>query len=76
MVSCYLYQLGARNWVKFYFGARIFDPSYAKTLSDQQAYELIDKMEVYPIFLHVQTLIKKMGGESSSEKKTKMQVMR
>ena len=36
--------------MQFYFGARIFDPSYAKTLSRAQAFALIDKMSVYPIF--------------------------
>ena len=36
--------------MQFYLGARIFDPSYAKTLNRTQAFELIDKMSVYPIF--------------------------
>lgn len=36
--------------MQFYSGARIFDPSYAKTLSRAQAFALIDKMSVYPIF--------------------------
>ena len=36
--------------MQFYFGARIFDPSYAKTLNRAQAFALIDKMSVYPIF--------------------------
>jgi len=43
--------------MQFYLGARIFDPSYAKTLTQLQAYELIDKMSVYPIFTK--------GGENS-----------
>ena len=36
--------------MQFFLGARIFDPSYAKTLTPAQAHALIEKMAVYPIF--------------------------
>ena len=45
------------NIVEFFRGARIFDPSYAKTLSRTQAFELIDKMAHYHVF--------NQGGEQS-----------
>ena len=34
---------------EFFFGARIFDPTYAKNLSQQEANVLINKMRSYPI---------------------------
>mmetsp|Transcript_6250 Transcript_6250/g.11153 ORF Transcript_6250/g.11153 Transcript_6250/m.11153 type:complete len:173 (-) Transcript_6250:214-732(-) len=39
--------------VEFFRGARIFDPSYAKNLSREQAMDLIDKLGHYPVFSEV-----------------------
>ena len=36
--------------MEFFRGARIFDPSHAKTLNGKEAFDLIDKMSRYPIY--------------------------
>ena len=36
--------------IEFFRGARIFNPTHARTLTRQQAFELIDKLKHYPIF--------------------------
>ena len=36
--------------MQFFFGARIFDPKCAKTLTTAQSRVLINKMATYPIF--------------------------
>ena len=43
--------------MEFFRGARIFDPSYAKTLDRQQAFQLIDKLQHLPAFM--------VGGQNS-----------
>eukprot|EP00956_Cyclotella_meneghiniana_P030869 scaffold79196_cov36-Cyclotella_meneghiniana.AAC.5 len=45
------------NLVEFYDGARIFNPYYAKNLSDQDAFALIEKLGNYPAL--------RVGGDSS-----------
>ena len=37
--------------VQFFCGAKIFYPSFAKTLNREQDFELIDKMGSYPAFI-------------------------